>query len=89
MYSNDLYHEFNVGHVPFNLSNVLFKFQQLPYSILIFNITGKRVNRDASFGLEISVTCTCIVLEKSKMWIERKISGEMKTTDNMKNKCLK
>ena len=65
------------------------KFQQSPYLIIIFNVTGKRVNRDAGYALEISVTCTCIVLEKSIMWIQRKISEEMKTTDNMKNKCLK
>ena len=65
------------------------KFLQSPYLIIIFNVTGKRVNRDAGYGLEISVTCTCIVLEKSIMWIQRKISEEMKTPDTMKNKCVK
>ena len=66
---------------------MLFKFQQLPYSILIFKVAGKRVNRDAGYGLEISATCTCIGPEKSITWIQRKISKEMETTDNMKNKC--
>ena len=53
----------------FIVNSLLFKFQQLPYPILIFNVTGKRLKRDAGYDLDILVTCTCIVLEKSVMWI--------------------
>ena len=89
MYCNDLCHKFIVGHVPFNLSEVLFEFQQLRNSILICKVTGKRVNRDAGYGLEIWVTYTCTRLEKAVMSIRREISEEIKITENMKNKCLK
>ena len=89
VYCNDLCHKFIVEHVPFKLSKVLFKFQQLPNSILIGKVTGKGVNRDAGYDLEIWITYTCTRLEKAVMWIRRKISEEMKTTENMKNKCLK
>ena len=62
---------------------------KLPYSIPMFKVTGKCMNRDAGYGLDISVTYTCIRLKQVVMWIQKKISEEMKTTDNMKNKCSK
>ena len=51
-------------------------------------MTGKRVNRGASYGLEILVIYDCTGLEKAVAWIQRKISEEMKTTIEMKNECL-
>ena len=55
----------------------------------MFIVTGKCMNRDAGYGLDISVIYTCIRLKQVVMWIQKKISEEMKTTDNMKNKCSK
>ena len=55
----------------------------------MFKVTGKCMNRDAGYGLDISVIYTCIRLKQVVMWIQKKISEEIKTTDNMKNKCSK
>ena len=73
MYRNGLFHKLVVGNVPLNLSKLFFKFLQVPNSIVICKVTGKRVNRDVDYGLQLPNTRTCTVLEKIVAWIERKI----------------
>ena len=81
VYHNKLFHKLVVGHVPLNLSKMLLMFLQLSSSILGYEVTGKRLNRNAVYGLEISVTFTCRGLEKAVAWIQRKITKEMKTAE--------
>ena len=42
----------DVGHVPFNWSKLVAKFQISNHRVPVV-VTGTRVNRDAEFGLEI------------------------------------
>ena len=44
-----------VGHVPLGLSKTFSNFLSLPASTMLCMVTGKRLNRGAGLGLEISV----------------------------------
>ena len=44
-----------VGHVPLGLSKTFSNFLSLPVSTMLCIVTGKRLNRGAGLGLEISV----------------------------------
>ena len=66
------------------LVQTIFKFLQLPNSILTCKVTRKRVSEGTAYGLEISVTYTYTGLEKALAWIQRMISKKMKTTEKWK-----
>ena len=44
-----------VGHVPLSLSKTFSNFLSLPASTMLCMVTGKKLNRGAGLGLEISV----------------------------------
>ena len=73
VYQNDKMKEKIVGHIRLYLSKAMFKFPQLLQSKLLFTVKGKRVNRGAGFGLEISIKYTLYGLEKVLSWIQEKI----------------
>ena len=60
-----------VGHVPKNLSKIMNRFTKIPSCSLRCKVTGKRVNRGAGYGLEISVVYELIGLEKAVDWGEK------------------
>ena len=69
-YRNKLCDILIAGRVLLNISNMSFKFLQLP----------NQMNKGTGYGLEVPFTYTCTGLEKVVVWIQRKISEEMKTT---------
>ena len=50
---------------------------------------GKRLNRGAEYGLEITVIYTFNGHEKAIEWINSKIQEDIKLKQSMKNPCLK
>ena len=85
MYLNDLCHKLVIGHVPLSFVQAS--------TVTLFNInckvTGKRVEKGAGYAWDILVVCTCARLEKAVAWIQKRISEEIKITENIKIKCLK
>jgi hypothetical protein len=56
-----------VGNVPKHLSRILNRFTNIPFCKLRCRVTGRRVNRDAGYGLEIPVGA-----EKAVEWGQKK-----------------
>ena len=50
---NSYSEEVVVGHVPKNMSKIVFMFLFLPHCPLNILVTGKRINRRGGYGLEI------------------------------------
>ena len=44
-----------LGHIPKNLSKIFHQFMKIPNYTIGCKVTGKRVNREAGYGIEISV----------------------------------
>ena len=78
-----------VGHICLSLSKPMFKILQLSQSKLCCTVTGKWVNRGASFGLKIPVKYTLYINEKALSWIQEKTIKETDHMNNIKKKCLK
>ena len=49
-------------------------------------VIGKRVNRGAGYGPEISVTYTLCGPQKSIEWLKKAVEREIKLTNDMKKK---
>ena len=60
-----------VGYVPKNLSKIFHPFMKIPNCIIGCKVTGKRVNRGAGYGFEISVEYRFIGVEKGVAWAEK------------------
>ena len=68
-----------VGHVPKNLSKIFHQFMKIPNSTIGCKLIGKRVNREAGYGLEIPVQYRFIGAEKAVEWAENNIKKFLKT----------
>ena len=44
-----------LGNIPKNLSKIFHQFMKIPNNTIGCKVTGKRVNREAGYGFEISV----------------------------------
>ena len=55
-----------VGHVPENISKC---------TVIEVQVVGKRVNRGAGYGLEITVICHFFGAERLLKWLDKKISA--------------
>ena len=60
-----------VGHVPKNLSKIMNRFTKILSCSLRCKVTGKRVNRGAGYGLEITVVYELIGPKKAVDWGEK------------------
>ena len=54
-----------VGYVPKSLSKIFHQFMKIPNGIIGCQVTGKRVNRGAGYGLKILVQYRFIGAEKA------------------------
>ena len=72
-----------------NIYKFVNKSLKLPNSKLSCKVKGKRLNRGAGYGLEISVIYTFDGHEKVFEWIKSKIQEDIKLERSMKNRCLK
>ena len=78
-----------VGHVPINLSKILHQFLKIPNCTIGCNVTGKRVNRGAGYGLEIPVQYIFVGAEKAVEWAEKYIRKVFENVNKKVIKCLK
>ena len=75
-----------VGHVPKNISKVVFMFLSLPHRALDIFVTGKRINGGGGYGLE---TPAFFIFMALKNWLKNKINKiEKKLKENVTH-CLK
>ena len=62
---------------------------KLPNSKISCQVSGKRINRGAGFGLEVPVTYTFYGHEKAIKWIKSKIEQNCKFQESLESRCLK
>ena len=85
---NSYSEEVMVGHVPNNMSKIVFMFLPLPHSTLDIFVIGKRINRGGGYGLEMPVNFYFYGPEKAINWLKNKINKiEEKLKENVKH-CL-
>ena len=78
-----------VGRVPQNICDNFRKFLNLPKTSIRVRLLGKRVNRGAGYGLEISV---CFIFQdhvKDIAWVKKKIKDAEKMVRASIEKCMK
>ena len=86
---NSYSEEVVVGHVPKNMSKIVFVFLSLPQCALDIFVTGKRINRGGGCGLEIPADFYFYGPQKAINWLKNKINKiEEKLKENVKH-CLK
>ena len=61
------------GHVPKNMSKIFHQFMKIPNCTIGCKVTGKRINRGAGYGLEITVQYRFIGAKKAVEWAEKNI----------------
>ena len=61
-----------VGHVPQNISKVVPLHLSLPHFYQELEVTGKRVDREGGYGLEIPARFCFYGPEKATQWLETK-----------------
>ena len=86
---NSLIKEVVVGHVPKFISMIVSMFLSLPGCTLSTEVTGKRVNRGAGYGLEIPANFHFYGPENAIVWIRSKITNIEKKLSQNVNRCLK
>ena len=86
---NSLSKEVVVGHVPKFISMIVSMFLSLPGCTLSIEVTGKRVNRGAGYGLEIPANFHFYGPENAIVWIRSKITNIEKKLSQNVNRCLK
>ena len=75
-----------VGHVPKNISKIVFMFLSLPHCALDIFVTEKRINRGGGYGLEIPTNFYFHGPEKAINWLKNKINKiEEKLKENVKH----
>ena len=84
-----VYDERVVGHVPKNLSKVFNQFMKISNCTIECKVTGKRVNRGAGYGLEITVQYTFTGPERAVEWAEKNVKKVIEYINNKVNKCVK
>ena len=78
-----------VGHVPKNLSKIMNSFTKIASCSLRCKVTGKRVNREAGYGLEIPVVYELIGPEKAVDLGEKNIKIILDVVNWKVKKCIK
>ena len=71
---NSCIEEMVVGHVPKNMSKIVFMFLSLPHYALEIFVTGERINRGNGYGLEIPAKFYFYFPEKVINWLKNKIN---------------
>ena len=71
---NSYIEEVVVGHVPKNMSKIVFMFPFLPHCALDIFVTGKRISRGGGYGLEIPANFYFFGPEKAINWFKNKIN---------------
>ena len=61
-----------VGHVPKNMSMIVFMFLSLPHCALDIFVTGKRISRGGGYGLEIPAHFYIYGTENAINWLKYK-----------------
>ena len=78
-----------VGRVTQNICDHFWKLLSLPNTSIRARVLGKRVNRGAGYGLEISV---CFIFQghvKGIAWGKKKIEDAEKMVQSRIEKCMK
>ena len=70
---NSYSEEMVVGHVPQNVSKIVFMFMSLPHCALDIFVTVKRINHGGGYGLEIPANFHFYGPEKAINWLKNKI----------------
>ena len=70
---NSYNEEVMVGHVSNNMSKIVFIFLSVPHCALDIFVTGKRINRGATYRLEILANSDFYGPEKAINWLKNKI----------------
>ena len=86
---NSLSKEVVVGHVLKFISMIVSTLLSLPGSTLNIEMTGKRVNCGAGYGLEIPANFYFYGPENAIVWIRSKITNIEKKLSQNVNRCLK
>ena len=63
-----------VGHEPQNISKVIPLYLSLLHCYLELEVTGKRVNREGGYGLEIPARFCFYGPEKATQWLETRLT---------------
>ena len=71
---NSCIEEMVVGHVPKNMSKIVFMFLSLPHYALEIFVTGEHINRGNGYGLEIPAKFYFYFPEKVINWLKNKIN---------------
>ena len=71
--------EERIGHVPEKLSKIFHQFMKVPDCAIGCKVTGKRVNRETGYGLEISVQYRFIGGKNAVELAEKNIKKVLKT----------
>ena len=78
-----------VGHVPQNILKVVPLYLSLPHSYLELEVTGKRVNREDGYGLKIPPRFHFYWPEKTKQWLETRLTKIEEQLKESIDYCLK
>ena len=78
-----------VGHVPKNVSKIFHQFLKIPNCTIGCKVTGKSVNREAGYGLEIPVHYRFIGAKKVVEWTEKNMKKVFENINKKVNKCVK
>ena len=83
---NSYSEELVVGHVPKNMPKIVFMFLSLPHCALDIFVTGKHINREGGYGLEIPANFCFYGPEKAINLLKNKINKiEEKLKENVKH----
>ena len=86
---NSYSEEVMVGHVPKNMSKIVFMFLSVPHCALDIFVTEERINRGARYRLGILANFDFYGPERDINWLKNEISKiEHKLKENVKH-CLK
>ena len=77
-----------VGHIPLRLSKIMSMFLKLTGSHMEAEVTGKYVNREAGYRLEISYKYHVSGQEKAVAWVSKKVNLIIKEHECVVNRWL-
>ena len=79
----------NGGHVLKNLSKIFNIFLTLLNCAIKYKVTGKRINREAGYGLEIPIQCNFFGPEKAVVWPEKGVKKVINSVEKRTKNCTK
>ena len=86
---DDFLEEKVVGHVPIHLSKIFHRFLKLPFCSISAVVNGKRANRGAGDGLEISVKYKFFGDARAVSWTENQIKNTEKNVNILVKNCMR